>query len=85
MRRPASVIFQAELPVPVTNLEIYEHVYVLEQWLRRIAFASLVAKFGLQWRGALPEHSPRTSSGASSSFAGACIFIRMTATTRSGC
>lgn len=54
VHRPASVIFQAELPVPVTNLEIYEHVYVLEQWLRRIAFASLVAKFGLQWRGALP-------------------------------
>lgn len=52
--RDATVVFREELPVPITNIAIYEHVYVLEQWLRRIAYASLMAKHGPDWKGALP-------------------------------
>ncbi|HEX8207642.1 MAG TPA: hypothetical protein VF587_16380 [Solirubrobacteraceae bacterium] len=53
--RDPSVSFREELPVPVTNLAIYEHIYVLEQWLRRIAYASLMAKHGPDWKAALPD------------------------------
>ncbi len=52
--RDASVTFRDELPVPITNITIYEQVYVLEQWLRRIAYASLMGKHGPAWKGALP-------------------------------
>jgi hypothetical protein len=48
-----TVIFQDELPVPSTNIEIYEQMYVLEQWLRRVAYASLMARYGSTWRATL--------------------------------
>jgi hypothetical protein len=49
-----SVVFRDELPVPEANLISYEEIYVLEQWLRRLAYASLMARYGPAWRGALP-------------------------------
>ncbi len=48
------VIFRDELPVPKTNIEIYERLYVLEQWFRRVAYASLMARYGSNWKSALP-------------------------------
>jgi hypothetical protein len=48
-----TVIFQDELPVPTTNIEIYEQVYVLEQWFRRVAYASLMARYGSNWTATL--------------------------------
>lgn len=49
-----SIIFRDELPLPEANLLAYEQIYVLEQWLRRLAYASLMARHGAAWRGALP-------------------------------
>jgi len=49
-----AVEFREELPVPLTNIELYEGLYVLEQWFRRIAYASLLARYGSTWRSALP-------------------------------
>jgi hypothetical protein len=49
-----SIVFREELPLPTTNIEIYEQMYALEQWLRRVACASLMARFGSTWRSALP-------------------------------
>jgi hypothetical protein len=46
--------FQAELPIPRANLEAYETIYAIEQWLRRILYAALLAEHGSRWRGALP-------------------------------
>lgn len=59
MSHPAqadSVFFFEELPIPHANLSIYREVYVLEQWLRRIAYAALLGTHGKNWQGTLdPE------------------------------
>ncbi len=50
------VSFWEELPIPDANISIYQEVYALEQWLRRIAYAALMARYGPNWRGTLePE------------------------------
>jgi hypothetical protein len=49
-----SIVFRDELPVPEANIVVYEQIYVLEQWLRRIAYASLMAQFGSGWQQAMP-------------------------------
>jgi len=49
-----SIVFRDELPVPEANVVVYEQIYVLEQWLRRIAYASLMAQFGSGWQQAIP-------------------------------
>lgn len=49
-----SIVFRDELPVPEANVIVYEQIYVLEQWLRRIAYASLMARFGSGWKQAMP-------------------------------
>lgn len=50
-----AVIFRDELPVPTTNITIYEQLYVLEQWFRRVALAGLMAPYGSTWKSALPS------------------------------
>ena len=50
-----SVVFRDELPVPEANLVVYEQIYVLEQWLRRIAYAGLMARHATNWQRTLPE------------------------------
>lgn len=50
-----SVSFWEELPVPDANIAVYKQVYALEQWLRRIAYAALMAKYGSGWRGTLNQ------------------------------
>lgn len=50
-----AVIFRDELPVPTTNIIIYEHLYVREQWFRRVALAGLMARYGSTWKSALPS------------------------------
>lgn len=48
--------FWDELPIPDANISIYQEVYAVEQWLRRIAYAALMARYGEDWRGTLePE------------------------------
>jgi hypothetical protein len=47
--------FWDELPIPTANLTIYREIYSVEQWMRRIAYAALLARFGPNWRGSLPE------------------------------
>src|SRR3972149_4965577 len=50
------ISFDSEIPFPEYNTIIYREVYVVEQWLRRIAYASMMAKCGEKWIGAiLPE------------------------------
>ena len=44
-----------EIPLPLTNLAIQKTAYVLEQWLRRVALAALMAKAGSRWLDAIPE------------------------------
>ncbi len=51
----AEIDFFEEIPFPKTNSIMYREVYVLEQWLRRIAFAALMVKYGKDWQGALPN------------------------------
>jgi hypothetical protein len=46
--------FWDELPIPGANLTIYREIYSLEQWLRRIAYAALLARHGTNWRSSLP-------------------------------
>lgn len=41
--------FEGDLPLPDVNISLYRRIYVLEQWLRRIALASLMARYGSQW------------------------------------
>lgn len=51
-----AVSFWEELPIPDANLSIYREVYAIEQWLRRVAYAALMARYGANWRGTLkPE------------------------------
>lgn len=50
-----SVVFRDELPVPEANIVVYEQIYVLEQWLRRIAYAGLMAQYATNWRQAIPR------------------------------
>ena len=45
----------AEMPVPAGNVWIHFQSYVLEQWLRRIALAALMAKGGAAWPQSMPE------------------------------
>ena len=55
VRSFGSVGFRDEPPVPEANVAVYEQIYVLEQWLRRIAYASFMARYGTDWQQALPE------------------------------
>lgn len=50
-----SVVFRDELPVPEANIVVYEQIYVLEQWLRRIAYAALMARYATDWQRAMPD------------------------------
>lgn len=50
-----SVVFRDELPVPEANIVVYEQIYVLEQWLRRIAYAGLMARYATDWQRAMPR------------------------------
>ena len=45
--------FWEELPIPDANISIYQEIYALEQWLRRIAYAALMANHGADWLGTL--------------------------------
>lgn len=49
------VSFAEEMPFPESNLAIYRDTYVAEQWLRRIAYAAVLAKHGRMWWGILPS------------------------------
>jgi hypothetical protein len=42
------------MPLPEINLVIYRRIYVIEQWLRRIALAALMARYGSRWSDAIP-------------------------------
>jgi hypothetical protein len=48
------ISFEDELPLPEVNLKLYRELYVLEQWLRRIALAAFMARYGTRWNDAIP-------------------------------
>ena len=58
--RPAGITFEGELPLPEINLLLYRRIYVIEQWLRRIALAALTARYGPRWNDAVPSDIRRT-------------------------
>jgi hypothetical protein len=39
---------------PAGSLLLYRRIYVLEQWLRRIALATLMRRYATRWRSAIP-------------------------------
>src|SRR5437867_2795546 len=47
--RDEQIWWVGEMPLPRNNLLILHGIYVLEQWLRRIALAALMAQAGSRW------------------------------------
>jgi hypothetical protein len=47
------ISFWDELPIPDANLLVYKEIYAVEQWLRRVAYAALMARHGSNWMGTL--------------------------------
>lgn len=47
--------FDEEIAFPKKNLVIYQRIYNIELWIRRIVYTSLMAKFGTNWVGVLPN------------------------------
>ncbi len=50
-----TISFSGEIPFPEVNTIIYREIYTIEQWIRRIAYAALMTKYGPNWTGALPD------------------------------
>jgi hypothetical protein len=48
------ITFQQDIPFPESNWLAYRSIYVVEQWMRRIALAALMAQHGTPVRGDLP-------------------------------
>ncbi len=48
------ISFEDDVPFPENNWLAYRKIYVVEQWLRRIALTALMARHGNQFLGALP-------------------------------
>jgi hypothetical protein len=51
--------FIDDVPVPTENARAYSEIYVLEQWLRRLAVAALAARVGENVLGAVPDELAR--------------------------
>lgn len=49
-----AVSFESELPLPEVNLFLYRRIYVIEQWMRRLALAALMVRYGSRWNDAIP-------------------------------
>jgi hypothetical protein len=43
------VVFKGEIAVSVNNLISYDRIFEIETWMRRITFACLMVKFGVEW------------------------------------
>jgi hypothetical protein len=52
--RPDETFPGREVPLPPANLVLYERIYRLEQWLRRISLAALMLRYGTRWRDGIP-------------------------------
>lgn len=48
------ISFDGEMPFPENNMVIYREIYIIEQWLRRITYAAMVAKHGKNWPSIIP-------------------------------
>ena len=48
------ISFDREMPFPENNIVIYREVYIIEQWLRRIEYAAMIAKHGKSWLDIIP-------------------------------
>jgi hypothetical protein len=48
------ISFEDDVPFPENNWFAYRKIYVVEQWLRRIALTALMARHGNRFLGALP-------------------------------
>jgi hypothetical protein len=54
-----AVTFEGELPLPDVNVALYRKIYVLEQWLRRITLAGLMARYGSRWNDSISNEMIR--------------------------
>jgi hypothetical protein len=54
-----AVTFEGELALPDVNVALYRKIYVLEQWLRRITLAGLMARYGSRWNDSLSNEMIR--------------------------
>jgi hypothetical protein len=43
------ISFDGEMPFPENNIVLYREIYIIEQWLRRITYAVMIAKHGNSW------------------------------------
>jgi len=50
-----NISFDGEMPFPENNVVIYREIYTIEQWLRRIIYAAMVAKHGKIWLDIIPH------------------------------
>jgi hypothetical protein len=50
----SEIIFEGEMPFPEHNVLLYRGIYRVEQWLRRMAYAAMLARHGGHWRGVVP-------------------------------
>jgi hypothetical protein len=48
------VVWQNHIALPEANLTLYQEIYELEVWLRRIALAALLLTYGSAWPDRLP-------------------------------
>jgi hypothetical protein len=55
----SAVSFDGALPIPDVNVALYRRIYVLEQWLRRIALAGLMARYGSRWNDSISNDMMR--------------------------
>src|SRR4051812_26825527 len=58
-----SISFEEELPLPEVNIFLYRRIYVIEQWLRRVALAALMARYGSRWNDAIPTEIGKNLKG----------------------
>lgn len=49
------IIFKGEIPVSVDNLDAYDKIFVIETWMRRITFVSLMIRHGSKWPDVFPK------------------------------
>ena len=55
MDKSSKLIFEEDIPFPEYNITCYKQIYIIEQWLRRIALAGLMVEYGKNWFSALPD------------------------------
>ena len=53
---PGGLDFKRDIPFPEINLVIYNEIYYVEQWLRRILFFAMFFRYGPEWIRSIPPN-----------------------------